>query len=81
MGFDDLFIKVMLELIIPPMAFLKWYCFQHGEKTFGISEEKWMRLNRWEKFMTPIRPLSPMGVHKEIQDEQTFRRGIYLEKI
>jgi len=81
MAFDDFLIKIMLESIITPMAFMKWYFIQHEDKTIGISEEKLERLNRWEKIVTPIRYADRQEDYAELQHELMIKTGLYLEKI
>lgn len=80
MDFDDFLIKLMLESIIPPMAFIKWYCVQHWDKTIGIPEEKLDRLNKFEKIMTPIRYADRQEDYAELQHELMLKTGIHLER-
>lgn len=76
MGFDDIFIKVMLESIIPPLAFIKWYCKQHWEKTAGIPKENLERLNKFERIVTPIRYIDRQEDHAEIQHELMLKYNL-----
>ena len=69
MGFDGLIIKTMLELITPPMAFLKWYLSQHENIIIGISEDKWKKLNKWERIITPLRYPNPQDGHSYMQGD------------
>lgn len=69
MGFDDFLIKVILELAIPSMAFLKWYWKHTNKKFIKLSESGIeMRLNQWEKIMFTV-------VFKPIEN------GVCLEKL
>lgn len=80
MGFDDFLIKAMLELITPPMAFIKWCCVKHWDKAVGVPEEKLKRLNRFERIVTPIRYADRQEDYAEIQHELMLKTGICFER-
>jgi len=58
------------------MAFLEWYCFHHWKKTTGISEERWTKLNKFEKLMTPLRYLNPQDEHSYMQGDMIVEKGV-----